>query len=292
MYIAVPQNFYPLVYDSYKDEWSTLPPLPYLRFSLAVVPHKKQLLAIGGKSGMGIRSKIFAWSEDSKKWTTPYPDMPTARCQSSSISHGSAVIVAGGVTKLTPWTITGVVEVLHIPERSSSSSKPHWSVVEQLPYAIYEAVPLIIYENLYIAEGYDGDRENTCNIVTASLPELLQSKGKRATLGKVWKWLPDMPHSSSSITRYQDCLVIFNGDRKVELSGEEKYDLVKQSYLYNPNTNSWDYVGDDFHDYKLGKAVNLRESKIVFVGGTTGTFNASKDDDLVATCTVLKLKPY
>ena len=64
-----------------------------------------------------------------------------------------------------------------------------------------------------------------------------------------------------------------------------------QSYLYNPNTNSWDYVGDDFHDYKLGKAVNLRESKIVFVGGTTGTFNASKDDDLVATCTVLKLEP-
>ena len=170
----------------------------------------------------------FLHLQDAAAYTFPRVG-PTAPL--TIMSHDSTVIVVGGVTKLTPWTITGAAEVLHIPERSSLSSKPCWNVVEQLPYAIYEAVPLIVDENLYIAKGYNGDRENTCNIVTASLPELLQSKGKRATLGKVWKWLPDMPHSSSSITCYQDCLVIFNGDRKVELSGEEKYELVKHAEL-------------------------------------------------------------
>ena len=39
---------YPIVYDSNKDQWSTLPELPYVFFSLVTVTEKKQLLAIGG----------------------------------------------------------------------------------------------------------------------------------------------------------------------------------------------------------------------------------------------------
>ena len=38
--------------------------------------------------------------------------------------------------------------------------------------------------------------------------------------------------------------------------------LAQQSYLYDPNTKSWDYVGDDLHDYKLGKSVYVGENKI------------------------------
>ena len=38
----------PIVYDSNKDQWFTLPDLPYVRFSLVTVTEKKQLLAIGG----------------------------------------------------------------------------------------------------------------------------------------------------------------------------------------------------------------------------------------------------
>ena len=49
-----------------------------------------------------------------RKWTNPYPSMPTARCRCSSISHGSTVIVAGGVTCWDPWTMTRTMKVLHI----------------------------------------------------------------------------------------------------------------------------------------------------------------------------------
>ena len=38
----------PLMYDSSKDQWSSLPALPYGNFSLVTVPDRKQLLAIGG----------------------------------------------------------------------------------------------------------------------------------------------------------------------------------------------------------------------------------------------------
>ena len=66
------------------------------------VTEKKQLLAIGGlmnnNSVIEESNKVFLWDEKYKKWLTPYPNMPAARCRCSSISHGLSVIVAGGVT--------------------------------------------------------------------------------------------------------------------------------------------------------------------------------------------------
>ena len=74
----------PLVYNSYEDKWFVLPELPYSKCSLVAVPYKKQLLAIGGtitKGGISkTANKAFAWDENSQKWTTLYPNMPTARC--------------------------------------------------------------------------------------------------------------------------------------------------------------------------------------------------------------------
>ena len=148
----------PLVYDCSKDQWSSLPVLPYCHFSLVTVPDRKQLLAIGGlvrnKKILEFSNKVFLWDEENRKWTTPYPNMPTALCRCSSISHGSTVIVAGGITCFDPWTMTRAVEVLHIKERSLFT-KSHWSVVEQLPLVVWDAIPLIVDNKLYITVGYN-----------------------------------------------------------------------------------------------------------------------------------------
>ena len=64
------------------------------------------------------------------------------------------MIVAGGVTYWNPWTMTRVVEVLHIKEHTWLT-KSYWSVVEQLPHVVRMAIPLIINDNLYITAGYD-----------------------------------------------------------------------------------------------------------------------------------------
>ena len=72
--------FDPLMYDSNKDQWSSLPALPYTNFSLVTVPGRKQLLAIGGKvtndGVVEITNKVFLWDEENMKWATPYPNMP------------------------------------------------------------------------------------------------------------------------------------------------------------------------------------------------------------------------
>ena len=286
----------PLMYDSNKDQWSTLPALPCTRFSLVTVPGKKQLLVIGGMVNnngvIEVSNKVFLWDEENRKWTTPYPNMPTARYYCSSVSHGSTVIVAGGITCVNPWTMTRAVEVLHNKEYSLFS-KSHWSVVEHLPHAIYSAIPLIINNELYITLGSNKNSgANTCNIVTASLPELLQSTNESTSSGQVWNKLPDMPYISFSISHYQGRLITFSGAHRIEQPGKDKpvYKSVPLVHTYNPHINTWDCVGEIPYEYLLGRSVHIRDDKVLFIGGLTGTCQTD-DDDLITACSILTLSP-
>ena len=216
--------------------------------------------------------------------------MPTARGRSSSISHKLTVIVVGGQTCHELVTITRAVEVLHINDNNLRDS--YWSVVEQLPFGVCDAIPLIVNDKLYIAQGYDTiPAPSTCNVVTASLPELLQSSNNNTSSDRVWSKLPDMPYSSFSINHYQGHLITFTGGHKVERPEEDKpvYELVPLIHIYNPDTKTWDCVGDIPHGYCSGKSVHIRENKILFIGGLTGTHDLSKDDDIVTTCSILTI---
>ena len=286
----------PFMYDSNKDRWFTLPDLPCGHFSLVTVTEKKQLLAIGGRTNnndvIEMSNKVFLWDEKYKKWLTPYPNMLTARCLSSSISHGLTVIVAGGITCWDAATITRVVEVLHINDNNLHDS--YWNVVEQLPLVIYDTIPLIVNDKLYIAIGCEiFPGYSTCNVVTASLPELLQSSNNNTSSSQVWSKLPDMPYSSRSINHYQGHLITFTGGHKVELPDEDKpvWELVPLIHIYNPDTKTWDCVGDIPHGYYLGRSVHIREDKILFIGGLTGRHNPNIDDDIMTTCSILTLTP-
>ena len=216
--------------------------------------------------------------------------MPTAQDQASSISHELTVIVAGGVTCCDPVTITRAVEVLHINDNNLCDS--YWSVVEQLPFVVEQAIPLIVNGKLYIGVGFDAyPGYSICNVVTASLPELLQSSNNNTSSDQVWSKLPDMPYSSHSINDYQGHLITFTGDCKVERPEEDKpvCELVPLIHIYNSDTKTWDCVGDIPHGYYLGKSVHIRENKILFIGGLTGTHDPTEDDDIVTTCSILTI---
>ena len=280
----------PYMYDFSKDHWSTLKS-PSWHFSFVSVPDRKLLLAIGviarHNDSKKMSNKLFLWNKKREKWYTPYPDMPTARCHSSCISHGSSVIVAGGVTNWDPVTMTRSVEVLHITNAYS-----HWSEVEQLPFATFLAVPLVVNDNLYIAGGYDEDHQSTYNIVTASLPQLLQSSNNTSS-GQVWNKLPDMPYASQSINHYQGCLITFTGDDKFEPQGKPRLTFKSDPliHIYNVNSKCWDCVGKNPHGYYFGCTVLLKPNEILFVG-TTGRHNPGSQDDIVTTCVLLTLAPH
>ena len=281
---------YPCVYDVIKGKWSQLPSLPYHKCSLVSVPDQKQLLAIGGCKKINdvveVTGEVFVWNEDDKKWLVKYPNMCTARFSSSSIYHKLTVIVAGGVTCYYPWTMTSTVEILSIEkdvlQDEFSQDRIHWTKVEQLPYAVYDAIPLIVHDDLYIAGGFDKHNHGTCKIVTASLSELQKSGDKNTS---VWERLPDMPYSSFSINHYQGHLITFTGVSLGERPAQDK--PMHQFHLYNPDTKSWDYVATASEGYIWGRSINIKEDVIFVVGGTTGTIYRGEDDNLVNTCLML-----
>ena len=281
----------PLVYDSDKDQWAILPPLPCAKFSLVAVHNMKQLLAIGGytkRSGViSLFNSVFLWN-GIDSWLTTYPDMPTKRCHCTSVSYQSVVIVVGGTTSFDPYTLTRVVEVLHINDGNLASSQ--WSVVERLPHVVCKSVPLLVDNQLYIATGTDNEVGfTTVSVVAASLPELLQSNNATNT-GQVWNKLPDMPYCSYSLNHYQGHLITFTGDYLTEEPDDDDpvYKLTPHIHMYNPDTKFWDYVGDVPNAYYMGRSVHILENKFLFIGGLSGKHDTS-NDDMVKTCTLLTI---
>ena len=288
------------MYDSIKNQWSKLLNPRFSGFGLTTVATSKQLLAIGGEQHDGqATDAVYIWDYEKNMWHDTYPNMPTARFYPSCISHGSEVIVAGGVsgwdvTKGHKVIVTNTVEILHINDSHLPDS--HWSMVEQLPCPLFGGVPLVVNNNLYIAHGYDADGLSTRNVATVSIPELLQSSNKKT--GQVWKKLPDMPYSSNSINHFQGQLIIFSGDHQVRplrklfaKKSQLEWKVVPLIYIYNSSTKSWQSVGHNPYGYLLGMSVHLSESRILFLGGVTGTCDPNEDKNLVTTCTILTLTP-
>ena len=277
---------YLYAYDVIKRKWLQMPALPYHKCSLVSVPEQKQLLAIGGckktEDVVEVSSQVFIWDEDNKKWLIQYPNMYNARFSSSSISNGLKVIVAGGVTCYYSWTITSTVEILSLQSEISPSRTHTWTKVEQLPFAVYGAIPLIVQDNLYIAGGFDKRNHGTRKIVTAFLSELQKSNSYDAS---VWSRLPDLPYFSFSINHYQDHLITFTG---VNLGERPTLDKpVHQFHLYNSETKSWDYIATASEGYIWGRSIKIKDDVIFVVGGTTGTIYRGEDDNVMKTCFIL-----
>ena len=68
-----------MTYDISAGKWATLPPYSTRWFAMTAIDN--HLVLVGGSGPDGVRSKVLGvWSEDSKKWTHPYPDMCLMFC--------------------------------------------------------------------------------------------------------------------------------------------------------------------------------------------------------------------
>ena len=109
----------------------------------------------------------------------------------------------------------------------------------------------------------------------------------------MWYKLPDMPYSTYSINHYQGRLITFGGGHRVDQPETDKpvYQSVPLMHIYNPNTHTWDCVGDIPYGYSLGRSVHINDNKILFIGGLTGTYRTDKDDDIVTASLIFTLSP-
>ena len=159
---------------------------------------------------------------------------------------------------------------------------------------MFEAIPLIIDERLYIAGGHGEDGRSKCKIVTASLPALLQSSNNNNTdINQVWSKLPDIPYSSPSINHHQGYLIAFSGDHLIEQTDKDHsvWESVSDIHLYNPDNKVWDCVGEVPYNFTSGMSTQLSSNKILFIGGLTGMHVTNSVADLVTTCWMLTITP-
>ena len=277
-------QFSSFMYDIKAENWSPLPILRMSYYNLIAIHNKKHILAVGGSRGIYTTNEIHLLDEEHQNWIILYPNMPTSRFSITGVCYHSTVIAAGGVTQWRPWTLTRVVEVLHIDDRSISDLQ--WSTVEQLPHLIYGAIPLLCNDDLYISSIFDYSNlqdNNTLTIFTVSVPELLKSKKTDNVTSSVWKKMPDVPYSSYSLNCYQGRLVTFTGFHLVEepIGNVPVLKLAPMIYMYNPNTLSWDCIGYVSCGYLLGRSVCIGDNKILFMGGMTGTYEEYSGFDWV-----------
>lgn len=233
-----------------------------------------------------LANKVLLWDKMNNRWIAMYLNMPTSRCRCCIISYEVKVIVAGGITCYNPRTLTTAVEILCINNINPHNS--YWITVQHLPFATYGSVPLMVGERLYLAAGYDGSAVATCKVVTASLPDLLQSGSNHSHTSQVWDRLSNVPYCSRSINQYQGHLATFSGDYFVGL-----WESVPLIHVYNPETDSWDHLDEVVpHDYYFGMSIHLSENKILFVGGLSGSsHNPNNLNDLLTTCWILTITP-
>ena len=88
-------NYIVMEYDISSGKWGKLPPYRACYFAMTVI--NNQLVLVGGGEH-GDHSKVLGvWRAESKEWTHPYPDMPTARAQGSAVVYKKWLVVTGGV---------------------------------------------------------------------------------------------------------------------------------------------------------------------------------------------------
>ena len=284
------------VYDSKTNTWASMPPLQYGATSLATIPNKGQLLAIGGiyhpdSNCSNISKKVYLWDKKYETWLTIYPDMLTPRCYCCSVGYKSMVIVAGGTLQYKEHRNTGAVEILMAHDTNPCESQ--WCVVRSMPTLMYRyMVPVLIDETLYIACGFrKGLPFSGYNILSAYIPALLKSTNH--DIHPAWNHLPELPYSSFSISHINGHLVAFGGEQ-LDMTATRRSDgghrlrSISAIHVYKSVTHEWEQVGEIPHVYSLGCPVHLKENKIMFVGSFIDP-SCVTDNDLMTTCSVVTI---
>ncbi len=134
------------VYSPQSDEWRRLPQCPVKWFAMAIV--NQQLVEMGGCSRNNqLQSTVLIWDSTSQDWTTPYPNMPTARCAAAAVSYQQFLVVAGGYD-LSERDLN-TVDILN-------SSTKQWITATPLPTAYYRLSPALVGDTLYLLGGLSG----------------------------------------------------------------------------------------------------------------------------------------
>ncbi len=235
------------VYTPESDGWSRLPDCPVKWFAMAVV--NQQLVLIGGYSRDGRdQSTILVWDSTSQRWTTPYPNMPTARSTSAATGYYQFLVVAGGYN----GSYLTTIEILN-------SSTNRWSSVSPLPVGCKQLTPALVGDTLYLLGGRTGPSINK-QTFSISLPALI-SHAVSTPQARPLTWeVTDTELTWSTAVSLRDSLLAVGGS---DDQGRSSSDIR----LYNPQTRQWTKVGDVPAALSQCSCTALLSGELIVLGG-------------------------
>ena len=217
-----------MTYDISAGKWATLPPYSTPHFAMTAI--NNHLVLVGGVGRDGVRSKVLGvWSEDSKKWTHPYPDMTTPRHSCSAVVYNQYLVVAGG------W---GAGDTLSSVEVMNTDTK-QWYVGPPTPIAWSSMKTATAGDVCYFMGGWIGSGyTNTNKVYSVSLPALVSQLNSDCSAKdtQTWKELPQLPVTRAAPLSISGSLLAVGGYKDLK--------AVSALHLYQPDAGQWVKVAD------------------------------------------------
>ena len=247
-----------LVYDSYVNEWSTLPPYGCVYFAMAAVNNR--LVVIGGRdvNGYNLTAHLGVWNE---KWTKPFAPMPTARCSASATTYIKWLVVVGGRSLDLDMKLSNV-EIL-------DTMSNQWYSCAPLPRPSSSISLTATVGNMcYALGGYTSGHNGSKKVFSVCLDDLIsqaisQPTGAMAlSISSPWHSLPDTPLAFSTAVCLDGALFAVGGIQDSRLQPGVSI------YLYQPSRKTWVQLRDILpHGRERCTCVALTDRKALIAGG-------------------------
>ena len=238
-----------MVYSVQTGSWRTLPPSETYYFGMAAA--NNQLVLVGGRSTLTrkVTNVLVAWDDVSRKWTRPFPAMPTERYLTSPTFYQQWLVVAGG--KNLRRTPLNKVEILDTVSGQWYEGSPLAAICAKMSSAING--------NMWYLSGRSYSQGANKCVLSVCLNELIsqavsQSAGSTSS---PWQILPEQPLEYSTVLILNGALLTVGGENSSSI------------HLYQPGRRSWVKVGDlPYQRWECACTV-LPNGEMFVAGGTT-----------------------
>ena len=263
--IAIDDNVYTVMaYNISAGKWATLSPYSTRYFAMTAIDN--HLILVGGVTGMGrdgSYSKVLGvWSEESKKWTHPYPDMTTPRHSCSAFTYKHWLVVAGGMG-------AGDRKISSVEVMNTDTKQ--WYAGPPTPIAWAEMKTAIVGDTYYFMGGYS--EGNPGNVYGASLPALVSqlNSSSSAKDTQTWKELPQSPVTYAAPFSITGSLLAVGGEDKDGI-------VVSALHLYQPDVGLWVKVADIPTKRLTHACIMITKNELLVAGGYfNGRYLATMD---------------
>ena len=211
-----------MTYDISAGKWATLPPYSTCYFAMTAIDN---LVLVGGGGHDGDSKVLGMWSEDSKKWTHPYPDMTTPRRSCSAVMYNQQyLVVAGG------WGAAGRLSSVEV----MNTDTKQWYAGPPTPIAWSSMKTANVGDTCYFMGGWIEGFYTTKVSLPALVSQLNSDSSAKDT--QTWKELPQLPVTHAAPLSISGSLLAVGG-----VKGRK---AVSALHLYQPDAGQWVKVAD------------------------------------------------